>query len=157
MLRIHRQYRHVPFRSHAHDEFSGSDKGLLVGKRHYLAGPDGRNYGLKSAESHHRRKDYVHIPAAYEVAYGLHPCEHFHIAGTQGVSHLGIPGFITDDHIVRVELNRLLDKERAAVVGREQFHLEKVPVLAYDIKGLPSYGTRGAENRYPSFFHLLRN
>ena len=59
--------------------------------------------------------------------------------GPEGLTDLLVFFFVTDYDIVCIELNRLIDKKFAAVVGCEQLNLEKVGVLSYHVQCLCAY------------------
>ena len=63
--------------------------------------------------------------------------------------------FVADDYSIDVKLNGLPYKQVRAVVGGKEFNLEKVAVLADDVKRLSSYGSGRSQYGYMSFFHSL--
>ena len=108
----------------------------------------------KSAEAHHRGEHDVDIVAADKVADRLHTCKYLDIMGLQRVGNFLVSVFVAYDHIVRVKLYGLTYQQLCAVVGCKQFHFEQVPVQAYHIESLSSYGSGRSEYRYPSLLHL---
>ena len=72
----------------------------------------------------------------------------------QRIGNFPVSVLVAYHHIVCVKLYGLAYQQFCAVVGCEQFHFEQVPVLAYHIEGLSSYGSCRSEYRYPSLLHL---
>ena len=74
----------------------------------------------------------------------------------QGLCDFIVFLFIADHYGVRIEFDSLLYQKLRAVVGCQQLHFEKVAMLPYDVKSLPSYRTRRSQYGYMPFFHNLK-
>ena len=157
MFGIDRYYRCAVLSRQPGHYSAGGYQGLLVRQGYDFSCLDGRYRRFQSAESHHGCEHNVYFIAACQFTYGFHPGEHFYIMRLQGFSDFLIFGFVAYHHTVRPEFQSLFYEQAAAVVCGEKFHIEKVAVLSDDIQGLPANRACGAENRYPSFFHLIRN
>ena len=70
---VHREDVYALFSGCTHYNFSGDNKGFLIGESDVFAGCDGVHCGLKSGEAHQGSEDDINPFGFYELGDGVWP------------------------------------------------------------------------------------
>ena len=137
----------------SHDQLTGTDQRLLVGKANTFLRANGRKGGFQAQHPHNGGDDAVHAFQRRGGNEAFFPPEHPGGQIGNGLPQLGCPRFRSHHGQLRAELPALLGQALDAGTGSQCTHAN-LRVFSDNVQALPPDGTGRAQNT-DAIYHML--